>query len=170
MSLSDLFAESPSTHHLLLGLLLAETGLLGAGPASQENQHSWLVSSFPGLQSRLAAAEWDAVAAIHLLPFQDMDVSRRDDARLFLKLYRGINSLADLGVPASKQVELVAYPLVREMIESRPDMHAILSAAYQEHAAQHGGAVASRIRGALTKCFDLESIANEQSATQPESP
>ena len=154
---ADIFYHAPSTHQVVLGVLLSETGLLGASALHPEKQYTCITAPFTNIRNRLTAPEWAETGAFNLIGLQGVAVSREEDAQMFMRLYNGLNSLSAQFVPAAKSVELVTYPLVRLMVSENQAIRTVLADAFRDHVAEYGEAVEQRIRRTL-KDFRIEDL------------
>jgi hypothetical protein len=159
---TDLVAESPSAHHLVLALFVCEAGLFRARPLHPEGQYHLVVEGLASVQTRIMSAnDWVDADAIRFPGFKAAPISRWEDAQFFRLICRRFAEPDCVDLPEDDKVVEAVYPLVGSLIQQSPEIRTVLESAIREEIDTHGERGRNRIESALgvfgiRKMIDLD--------------
>lgn len=159
MTISDFTVGLTNTHTLLYRLFASEIGLLSV--AHPGVQFEALVQAYSGLKDAALNAVGGhstitLVMADHAL--LEIQVSGRDDAHLFIELYKGLElftggtAFAD-EYSQSVTLSQLVYPMTAKAIEAIPAFADAVAVQLQEHVVKYGSAVRDRVVRELSQKF-----------------
>lgn len=163
MMVSDFLSANPNTHSLLYRLFASEIGLLSV--AHPTVQFDALVHAYAPLKQAALAGVGDATTVSLVMAdysTRDISLSGRDEAHLFIELYKGLElftggtAFADEYSQSVTLVQLV-YPLTAKAIEAVPEFADAVAAQLAHHMGQYGDAVRERVLRDLSQKFRFSS-------------
>ena len=154
------FADAQSTHQLLYCLFASEIGLM---PVTAPGVQALVLSNaFSGLQTLLATKVKESASFELAFDLADghslgtVEVSYRDDARIFMALYGPFKNYDD----ENRLLSWHVYPLVGTALNAQPAILKLVSKQLEHHVRKYGAPVGSRILLQLP-AFKLDSLIPE---------
>jgi len=159
MTVSDFISGNPNTHTLLYRLFASEVGLLSV--AHPTAQFDALVHAYAPLkQAALAGVGETTAVSLVMADYstRDISISGRDEAHLFIELYKGLELFTGGTAFADEYSQTVTlsqlvYPMAAKTIEALPEFADAVAQQLQEHMAQYGAAVRTRVLRDLSQKF-----------------
>lgn len=139
-----------SVHALLLSIFFSETGLNKAPAVSVENQLNFLVDSCQILKDAMKNPSWEP-PPLSVSNATFIELSKKDDALLFIKLYENFAEYQSAGFSTSSIMSLLVDPAIRSMIQRNVRLADALKTEFGSFLKAHPPAVTHRVLKTLNE-------------------